>query len=122
MAHPVDFGRALSTLSDVWSPLTVGVMNDYDIRVVKMLGEFSWHSHPDTDEVFIVVAGSMTIRLESDEVHLEAGQMYIVPKGLRHQPFSAGGADVVLVEPSDTSNTGDTPSHLSADRRMYDGL
>ena len=93
-------------------------MNDYDVRVVKTHGEFTWHSHPDTDELFLVVAGSLTIRMESDEVTLGPGQMYVVPKGVKHQPVSAAGADVVLIEPSDTVNTGDTPSHLTAERRV----
>ncbi len=93
-------------------------MNDYDVRVVKTLGEFTWHSHPDTDELFLVVAGSLTIRMETDEVILGSGQMYVVPKGIRHQPFSAEGADVLLIEPSATVNTGDTPSHMTAERRV----
>lgn len=117
MAQPIDLAQALSTFSQPWSPRTVAVMNDYDVRVVKTHGEFTWHSHPDTDELFLVVAGSLTIRMETDEVILSSGQMYVVPKGVRHQPFSAEGADVVLIEPSATVNTGDTPSHLTAERR-----
>lgn len=93
-------------------------MNDYDVRVVKAHGEFTWHSHPDTDELFLVVGGSLTIRMEAEEVILGSGQMYVVPKGVRHQPFSAEGADVVLIEPSATVNTGDTRSHLTSERAV----
>lgn len=93
-------------------------MNDYDVRVVKAHGEFTWHSHPDTDELFLVVGGSLTIRMEAEEVILGSGQMYVVPKGVRHQPFSAEGADVVLIEPSATVNTGDTRSHLTFERAV----
>ena len=118
MPQPIDVTQMLATISEPWSPRTVAVMNDYDIRVVKTHGEFAWHSHPETDELFLVVAGSLTIRLESDEVVLGPGQMYVVPKGVRHQPFSADGADVLLIEPSETVNTGDTPSHLTAERRV----
>ena len=113
--QPIDLAQALSAVSEPWSPRTVALMNDYDVRVVKTLGEFTWHSHPDTDELFLVVAGSLTIRTESGEVTLGPGQLHVVPKGVRHQPFSADGADVVLIEPSETVNTGDTPSHLTAE-------
>ena len=94
---PVDIAQALATLAEPWSPRTVAVMNDYDVRVVKTAGEFTWHSHPDTDELFLVVAGELTIRMEAGDVTLGPGQLYVVPKGVRHQPFSAaarrGGAD-----------------------------
>lgn len=118
---PIDLAATLSTLDGPWSPRTVALMNDYDVRVVKTHGEFTWHSHPDTDELFLVVAGSLTIRLESGEVTLGPGQLHVVPKGVRHQPYSEHGADVVLIEPSVTVNTGDTPSHLTAERRVVAG-
>lgn len=118
MPQPIDLARALSTFTESYSPRTVAAMNDYDIRVVKAHGDFTWHTHPDTDEFFLVVAGSLTIRMEADEVVLGPGQVYVVPRGVRHQPFSAEGADVVLIEPSLTVNTGDTPSHLTAERRV----
>lgn len=118
MPQPIDLAHVLSTFSEPWSPRTVAALNDYDVRVVKTQGEFTWHSHPDTDEFFLVLAGSLTIRLEADEVVLGPGQMYVVPKGVKHQPFSADGAEVVLIEPSETVNTGDTPSHLTAERQV----
>lgn len=118
MSQAIDLVQVLSAVSEPWSPRTVAVLNDYDIRLVKAHGEFTWHSHPDTDEFFLVVAGSLTIRMESGEVTLGPGQLHVVPKGVRHQPFSADGADVLLIEPSETVNTGDTPSHLTAERRV----
>ncbi len=96
----------------------MAVLNDYDIRVVKTLGEFTRHSHPETDEVFLVLCGSLTIQLDDDEVTLGPGQLYVVPRGVPHQPVSVDGAEVVLVEPSITINTGDTPSELTAERRL----
>lgn len=113
----VDLGAALATITEPWSPLTVATLNDYDVRVVKTFGEFTWHSHPETDELFLVLKGSLTIRLESGDVSLGPGQLYVVAKGTRHQPVSYKGAEVLLVEPSQTVNTGDTPSHLTAERR-----
>ena len=121
MTAPVDLAAAFLTFSEPWSPRTVAVMNDYDIRVVRTQGEFTWHSHPETDEFFLVLQGSLTIRVEDGEVVLGPGQMYVVPKGMKHQPFSAEGAEVVLIEPSETVNTGDTPTHLTAERRVLSG-
>jgi mannose-6-phosphate isomerase-like protein (cupin superfamily) len=118
MTSPVDLAAALRSVSQPWSPLTVGVMNDYDVRVVKTQGEFTWHSHPESDELFLVLSGHLTIRLETEEVELRPGQLFVVPRGVRHQPVSEHGAEVVLVEPSATVNTGDTPSHLTATREV----
>ena len=118
MTRPVDLAAALDSVTAPWSPLTVAVLNDYDVRVVKTSGEFTWHSHQETDELFLVLAGSLSIRLEDDdEVVLGPGQLHVVPKGVRHQPFSEQGAHVLVIEPSTTVNTGDTPSHLTAERR-----
>jgi mannose-6-phosphate isomerase-like protein (cupin superfamily) len=118
MTDPVDLASVLATFAEPWSPRTVAVLNDYDIRVVKTRGEFTRHRHPDTDEVFLVLRGTLTIRLDDREVTLGPGQLFVVPKGTPHQPFSEAGAEVLLVEPSTTVNTGDTPSELTADRRL----
>jgi mannose-6-phosphate isomerase-like protein (cupin superfamily) len=95
-------------------------MNDYDVRVVRTRGEFTWHSHPDTDELFLVLTGTLTIRLDDREVELGPGHIFVVPRGTRHQPWSESGAEVLLVEPSATVNTGDTPSELTARRTVLD--
>lgn len=95
-------------------------MNDYDVRIVRTQGEFTWHSHPETDEFFLVLAGALTIRLDDGEVELGPGEMFVVPRGTQHQPYSADGAEVLLIEPSDTVNTGDTPSPLTAVRTVVD--
>ena len=118
MSAPVDLAAVLATFNDPWSPRTVATLNDYDVRVVKTHGEFTRHSHPETDEVFLVLAGSLIIRLDDGEVTLGPGQLYVVPRGVYHQPVSIDGAEVLLIEPSDTVNTGDTPSKLTADRRL----
>lgn len=117
MTAPVDLVAALATFGEPWQPRTVAVLNDYDVRVVKTLGEFTWHSHPDTDELFLVVKGTLTIRMEAGDVTLGPGQLYVVPRGVRHQPVSSEGAEVVLIEPSATVNTGDSPGALTAARR-----
>jgi len=118
MSQPVDLAAVLSTFTEPWSPRTVATLNDYDLRVVKTHGEFTRHSHPETDEVFLVLAGSLTIRLDDGEVTLGPGQLYVVPRGVHHQPVSTDGAEVLLIEPSDTVNTGDSPSDLTSARRL----
>jgi mannose-6-phosphate isomerase-like protein (cupin superfamily) len=116
--EPVDLAAVLASVQEPWQPRTVATLNDYDVRVVHTLGEFIRHAHPDTDEVFLVLSGSLTIELDDAEVDLGPGQLYVVPRGAPHRPRSATGADVLLVEPSATVNTGDTPSHLTAERRV----
>jgi mannose-6-phosphate isomerase-like protein (cupin superfamily) len=118
MDAAVDLAGVLSTFEEPWVPRTVALLNDYDVRVVKTKGEFTRHSHPDTDEFFLVLRGSLTIRLDAGDVELGPGQVYVVPRGVQHQPLSVDGADVVLIEPSATENTGDTPSELTATRRV----
>ena len=108
----------LESLTELWSPRTVAVVNDYDVRVVKVQDEFTRHSHPETDEFFLVLSGSLTIRTEEGDVELEAGDCCVVPRGRMHQPYAKVETTVLLFEPSATVNTGDTPSALTAERRV----
>ncbi len=114
---PVQLDHALASFDESWSPRTVATVNDYDVRVFKAQGEFTRHSHPDTDELFLVLEGSLTIRMAAGDVTLGPGQLYVVPQGVVHQPYSEAGASALLLEPSATVNTGDTPSELTAERR-----
>jgi mannose-6-phosphate isomerase-like protein (cupin superfamily) len=113
MTSAIDLTSVFASFSEPWKPRTVAVVNDYDVRLAKFHGEFTAHRHLDTDEMFLVINGSFTIRMESGDVTLGPGQLYVVPKGVRHQPFSAEGAEVLLIEPTTTVNTGDTPSALT---------
>lgn len=114
----VDLAAALAGVAQAWSPLTVATMNDYDVRVVRAHGEFTRHSHPETDELFLVVRGRLTIRLDDGDVTLGPGQLCVVPRGVPHQPVSPDGAELLLLEPSATVNTGDSPGALTAPRRL----
>jgi mannose-6-phosphate isomerase-like protein (cupin superfamily) len=120
MTSPVDLAAALATFDEPWQPRTVAMLNDYDVRVAKTRGEFSPHSHPETDELFLVLAGSLTIKMAAGDVTLGPGQLYVVPRGMVHQPVSADGAEILLIEPSTTENTGDSPGALTAERRTLD--
>lgn len=118
MTEAVDLAGVLAGFEEPWSPRTVAQLNDYDVRVVKTRGEFTEHTHPDTDELFLVLRGSLTIRMDRGDIELGPGQLYVVPRGVRHQPVSVEGADVMLVEPRSTVNTGDSPSDLTASRQV----
>jgi mannose-6-phosphate isomerase-like protein (cupin superfamily) len=108
----------LSGVSEHWSPRTIAVVNDYDVRVVKVHGEFTRHSHPESDEFFLVLSGCLIIKMDDEEVKLEPGDTFVVPRGKAHQPQSETETTLLLFEPSATTNTGDTPSSLTARRTV----
>ncbi len=108
----------LASVTEHWAPRTIAVVNDYDVRVVKVQGEFTRHRHTDTDEFFLVLSGRLVIRLDQGDVSLGPGDTYVVPRGTLHQPCAADETTILLFEPSDTVNTGDTPSELTAPRRI----
>ncbi|HEY1762385.1 MAG TPA: cupin domain-containing protein [Acidimicrobiales bacterium] len=112
----IDTKVVLDSISALWSPRTVAVMNDYDVRLVKVHGEFTRHAHPETDELFFLLSGRLVIKMDDRDIELSPGQLFVVPRGLHHQPVSSEGAEVLLVEPSTTVNTGDTPSALTVER------
>ena len=89
-------------------------MNDYQFELVKIQGEFLWHRHTDTDEVFIVLDGEMTIELRRRAVHLKSGEMFVVPKGVEHKPSAAAECKIMLVEPRGVVNTGDAGGAYTA--------
>ena len=111
----VNFEEKLSKFTEQWTPKVIAEMNDYQFKLVKIEGEFVWHEHPDTDEAFIVIEGSMRIDFEDGtSVDLERGEMYVVPRGVRHRPCAETECKVMLVEPKGVVNTGDTDSELTA--------
>lgn len=97
----------LSLFSEHWSPKVVARLSDYEIKVVKLKGEFVWHSHDDTDELFLVVDGELTIQLREGDVHLNPGELFVVPKGVEHCPIATGEVHALLIEPAGVVNTGD---------------
>ena len=114
MSEVVDLHEKLSHFSDHWSPKVVARMNDYEVKVVKLQGEFTWHSHDDTDELFLVLDGELTIQLRDGDVTLKAGQLYVVPRGVEHCPVAEGEVSAVLIEPAGVVNTGDAGGALTA--------
>ena len=109
----------LSKFSDHWSPKIIAEMNDYQFKLVKIKGDFVWHNHADTDEVFIVVEGKMKIEFENETVELNEGEMYVVPKGVEHKPFAEDECKIMLVEPRGVVNTGNTEGDLTASNDVW---
>jgi mannose-6-phosphate isomerase-like protein (cupin superfamily) len=115
MAHEaIDIAERLSRFSQYWSPKVVARLNDYEIKVVKVQGEFVWHTHEDTDELFLVVHGQLTIQLRDGNVVLGPGQLFVVPRGVEHCPVADGEVHAILIEPAGVTNTGDAGGPFTA--------
>lgn len=107
----VNLKEKFARFHDLWSPRIVVQVNDLHVKVVKARGEFVWHSHPDTDEFFLVHSGRLTIRLRGrEDVTLEAGELFVVPRGTEHCPVAEEGCELILLEPAGVVNTGDAPA------------
>ncbi len=114
LAKVINFSEKLAKFDDTWSPKVIAEMNDYQFKLVKIQGEFVWHQHSDTDEVFVVLNGEMTIHFCDGAVQLSAGEMLVVPKGVEHQPAAEQTCQILLIEPRGVLNTGETQSDLQA--------
>lgn len=103
----INLNQKLSLFTEHWSPKIVAQLNDYHLKVVKVQGEFVWHDHPDTDEVFLVIQGSLDIEMRNETVTLNAGELFVVPKGVEHRPVAREECHILLIEPAGTVNTGE---------------
>ena len=115
----INFQDKLARFSDHWAPKVVAQMNDYQLKLVKIRGEFVWHSHADTDEVFIVLDGRMRIELRDGGVDLGPGEMFVVPKGVEHKPSALDECRILLVEPNGVVNTGDAGGAKTAPNDVW---
>ncbi|HEX8344574.1 MAG TPA: cupin domain-containing protein [Actinoplanes sp.] len=112
----INIAEKLAQVAEHWSPKTITTVNDYDVRIAKVHGEFVRHQHADSDEFFLVVDGELTIRMDEGDVTLKPGEVYVVPRGVYHQPVAATETSIVLFEPSEIVNTGDAGGDLTATR------
>lgn len=112
---PINLAAKLATFTETFQPRTVGQFNGHDLMVVKVKGEFVWHSHPDTDDFFLVLRGRLTIRMREGDVTLGPGEMFVVPRGVEHCPVADEETHILLIEPKGTPNTGDAAT--AAQRR-----
>ncbi|MBE9102453.1 cupin domain-containing protein [Vacuolonema iberomarrocanum] len=105
--NAINLQEKLAAFSEHWSPKIVSGFNGHDVMVVKVKGAFNWHAHPDTDDFFLVLRGKITIKLRDRDVELNEGELFVVPKGIEHCPVAENEAELLLIEPQGTPNTGD---------------
>ena len=115
----INFRKKFGKFNEQWSPRVIAEMNDYQFKLAKVQGEFVWHHHPDTDEVFIIIEGTLDIEFRDGKVRLEAGEMFVVPKGVEHKPIAEHECKIMLVEPKGIINTGDADSDLTAKNDVW---
>ena len=106
MIEKVCLAEKFAQFSDTWSPKIVGEVNDAQVKLVKLKGEFVWHHHEQEDELFLVISGHLVIKLREKDIHLDAGEFVIIPRGVEHLPVAEQEVQVLLLEPKTTLNTG----------------
>lgn len=117
--EPINIRQRLGLLTEQWAPRVVAEMNDYQVKVVKLEGDFVWHDHPETDETFLVIEGELRIDFRDGAVHLSAGEMFVVPKGVEHKPYAENEVKLVLIEPRSILNTGHSGGDRTAENDVW---
>lgn len=115
----LNFAQKLGLFSEHWTPKVIAEMNDYQFKISKLQGEFVWHSHPDTDETFIVLEGQLHIDFRDGRVSIASGEMFVVPKGVEHKPWSEQEVKLLLIEPKGVLNTGDQGGERTAQNDVW---
>jgi mannose-6-phosphate isomerase-like protein (cupin superfamily) len=120
MRDKVNLEEKLGLFSEYWSPRIVGELNDSHIKLVKVKGEFTWHHHEKEDELFLVLKGALTIKLRERDILVEAGEFFVVPRGVEHKPVAEEETHILLLEPrSLTRNTGNVVNELTAEKQPW---
>jgi mannose-6-phosphate isomerase-like protein (cupin superfamily) len=115
----INFDKKFKLFDERWKPKVIAEMNDYQFKVVRLQGDFVWHDHKDTDETFIVLEGDLRIDLRDGAVHLSAGEMFVVPKGVEHKPYAEQEVKLLLVEPRGVLNTGYKGGERAAENDVW---
>lgn len=113
--HPISLQGKLTLFQDLWSPKVIASLNNYQVKLAKIQGSFVRHHHPDTDELFFVVSGEMTLHFDDSQVHLKQGELCVVPKGVYHWPVAEEECHILLIEPEGVVNTGEAGGDLTAE-------
>jgi mannose-6-phosphate isomerase-like protein (cupin superfamily) len=115
----INLQEKFGLLTGQWAPRVVAEMNDYQFKVVKLEGDFVWHSHKETDETFLVLEGDLRIDFRNGAVQIAAGELFIVPKGVEHKPYAAREVKLMLIEPRGVLNTGDIGGERTAQNDVW---
>lgn len=118
-AQPINLMHKLSLFQEQWSPKVIAQMNDYQFKVVRLEGDFIWHSHAETDETFLVLEGTLRIDFRGASVLLKSGEMYVVPRGVEHKPYAENEVKLMLVEPCGVLNTGHEGGERTAQNDLW---
>lgn len=113
MDSAVNLAKKLATFDEAFSPRIVGYYNENKLQVGKLKGDFVWHSHPDTDDFFLVLKGRLTIQLRDRDVEVSEGEMFVVPRGVEHRPKAEEEVHILLIEPKGTPNVGDADAEAA---------
>lgn len=119
MVEVINLEEKFSKFHQLWAPKIIAQMNDYQIKLAKVQGDFVWHDHGQTDELFLVLHGKLQIDLPDGSVELHPGEMCVVPKGLSHKPYAETECHLLLLEPAGTINTGDTRNQYTAESDVW---
>jgi mannose-6-phosphate isomerase-like protein (cupin superfamily) len=117
--HAINFADKLAKIHDHWKPRVMAEMNDYQFKIVKILGDFVWHDHADTDETFIVLDGVLRIDMRDGHVLVRAGEMFVVPRAVEHKPYAEHEVKMMLIEPRGVVNTGTVDSDRRAENDVW---
>lgn len=115
----IDLSDKLAAFDEQWQPKIIAQLNDYHLKLAKIQGEFVWHSHPETDELFLVIQGEMAIEFRDGILPLAKGQLCVVPRGVEHRPVADAECHILLIEPGGTSNTGDAGGERTAPEDIW---
>jgi mannose-6-phosphate isomerase-like protein (cupin superfamily) len=115
MIETVDLEQKFSLFREHWSPKIIGELNDSYVKLVKVKGEFVWHQHAKEDELFLVIKGTLVIRLRERDLTIREGQFAIIPKGVEHMPVAEEEVQILLLEPKTTLNTGDVQNERTVE-------
>lgn len=117
--QPINLLQKISLFSEQWSPKVVAEMNDYQFKVVRIEGDFIWHTHADTDEAFFVIEGQLRIDFRDGAVLLGPGELHVVPRGVEHKPYAEGEVKLMLIEPRGVLNTGEEGGARTAQNDVW---
>ncbi|WP_133078639.1 cupin domain-containing protein [Pseudomonas sp. RL_5y_Pfl2_69] len=117
--HAINLAQKASLIEQQWSPRVIAEMNEYQFKVVRIEGEFIWHSHPETDEAFLVIEGTLRIDLPHGSVYVAPGELYVVPRGVEHRTAAEGEARLMMIEPRGVLNTGHEGGERTADNDVW---
>ena len=112
----INLKKKFNLFNDYWNPKIIGEMNDQDIKIAKVKGEFIWHNHKNEDELFLIIKGTLKIKFSNKTVELNKGEMLIIPKGVEHKPVAKNEVWLLLFEPNTTKHTGEIKNDITIDK------